>query len=86
MASTSARLPVFDPNRTPQRTATTLKLRPRERQIVALLLEGKTIQKIADELSLARGTVYGYLTAINTRHGLTSRDALLRAVKELFAH
>jgi DNA-binding CsgD family transcriptional regulator len=54
-------------------------LTPRERQILALVAEGKTNAHIADELCIARGTVRRHLENAYARLGVHTRTAAVRA-------
>lgn len=57
-----------------QRRAT---LNPREQVIVALMLEGKTNQQIAEALAVNVQTVRNYVSLIYGKLGVNSRTALL---------
>ena len=54
-------------------------LTPRERQILALVAEGKTNAEIADELCIARGTVRRHLENAYGKLGVHTRTAAVRA-------
>ena len=54
-------------------------LTPRERQILALVAEGKTNAHVADELSIARGTVRRHLENAYAKLGVHTRTAAVRA-------
>lgn len=60
-----------------------LTLTPRERQILALVAEGKTNGHIADELYIARGTVRRHLENAYAKLGVHTRTAAVRAAAAL---
>ena len=49
------------------------ELTRRERQILVLLMDGRTTRQISNELFLSEGTVKSYLTAIYRKLGVTNR-------------
>lgn len=51
-------------------------LSPREREIVAHLLDGWTEQRIADELEISKGTAHQYVVSAYRKLGVRSRGAL----------
>jgi DNA-binding CsgD family transcriptional regulator len=58
---------------------------PRQSEVLALLLEGRTSREIADELLLSTRTVEKHLEAIYARLGVHSRGQAIRATMELVA-
>ena len=58
-------------------------LTPRERQILALVAEGKTNGHIADELCIAHGTVRRHLENAYAKLGVHTRTAAVRAAAAL---
>lgn len=59
-------------------TRKVLPLTPRQQQVLSLLLDGRTVQKIADQLGLAFHTVHGYVRALYKHFGVHSRAELFR--------
>lgn len=50
-----------------------LELRPREREVLALMVAGKSNKEIASKLNIAEGTVKCHVSAIFLRLGVTDR-------------
>lgn len=51
-------------------------LSPRQREVVALIAEGRTNREIADELFISEGTVKNYVTAVLEIMGVSDRTKL----------
>ena len=58
-------------------------LTPRERQVVALVVEGYTNNEIAAELYVSANTVRTHLQSVSSRLGVSSRGRLAARVREL---
>jgi len=59
------------------------RLSPRERDTLALLLQGKTEKEVAAELALSTHTVHQYVKSLYRQYGVTTRGGLVaRAMKE----
>jgi DNA-binding CsgD family transcriptional regulator len=60
-----------------------IRLTPRQRDVLFLLVHGKTTREIADELKLSPATVRNYIAAMLRALGATSRlEAVLIALQE----
>jgi DNA-binding CsgD family transcriptional regulator len=57
------------------------KISPREREIIILMLNGKTNREIEDTLYIALGTVKNHTTNIYKKFGVTNRRQLLTTIK-----
>lgn len=55
-------------------------LTPREREVVSLLVEGKTSKEIARQLSLSHRTIEVYRARLLNKYGVSSTTALLGAL------
>lgn len=74
----------YDPTRDELRPSTddagplaaVAELPPRQRQTLALLLEGKREKEVASELALSPSTVHEYVRALYRRFGVSSRAEL----------
>ena len=61
----------------------TVKFTPREREILQVLVQGKTNQQIASGLSISEKTVEKHLSSIFQKYGVSSRtEAAVSAVRE----
>lgn len=61
----------------------TVKFTPREREVLEILVQGKTNQQIAAELNISEKTVEKYLSSIFHKYGVSSRtEAAVSAVRE----
>jgi DNA-binding NarL/FixJ family response regulator len=59
------------------------QLTPREREVLTLLVQGKTDQEIADDLFLSRRTVTTHTSNLFAKLGVANRvEATARAVRE----
>lgn len=65
------------------RLATRARLTERERDIVALVLEGRLNSEISSELEISRATVKWHMHNIFTKTGAATREALLREALQL---
>jgi len=63
------------------------ELSGREREVLALLVRGKSNREIADELSIKEATVKSHITMILTRLNVTDRtQAVITALQRGLAH
>lgn len=69
-----------------QRIADVLKLTPREKDVVAVLLRGGQDKEIANSLGLSSHTVHSHLDRIYRKVGVTTRcELILRVFSEYAA-
>lgn len=61
-----------------ERAVTTYDLTAREAEMIELLVRGKTISQMCDELGIARGTVKAHCEHIYTKAGVRSKRELRR--------
>jgi DNA-binding CsgD family transcriptional regulator len=66
-----------DPNAPPPSTGSASALRPRERQVLAELLEGAPYKLVAIQMGISVHTVHDYVKAIFREFGVTSKGELL---------
>lgn len=60
-----------------------IRLTVRETEVLKLVVEGKSVAEIGDELSLARTTVYSYLRLIACKLGCLSHVYTIRIAYRL---
>jgi len=73
----------FSADQLREATAQLVRLTPRERQIVDLILKGRSNEEIAGSIGSSRKTVEAHLTHLYERYGISSRVELaLRAERD----